>query len=456
MELKEIKQLIVVGNGFDLQCGLKSQYEDFFNDIFKIEKIKKEYSLLQMKQKLIEDIQDNPTAQNLNEAFYKCLNGEEKYEKDGKLSTWDIIFLALFICSKEEKPTLLWRDVETAIYFITTWWLIEKPKSNAKWKDDLINGRVDNLYEYEEDFEKYLTEWNRIKEGFDYKNEKIFETIIETVLKEKNEVDILEDLNTFENEFATYINKQTGTEKENQIKEKNYWLNATHLFDKLSAVDSKKRADEKVNIDILNFNYSLDERAISYIKDNVNDPRLFDINSWTNIHGIAAYKDQTAIKKINNLHGVTKQQNFFKLPAPIFGIDNHDIIQKNEDMDDPRIIFTKPFRLMDNHVNIIRSKKFQDDISVITFYGHSLASADYSYFESIFDQYDIFHSNVKLEFYYYRGNSEEEARRNERDVMKKVVKLLTSYGLTLKNEHGENIINKMMLEQRLAIVRSPE
>lgn len=52
MELKEIKQLIVVGNGFDLQCGLKSQYEDFFNDIFKIEKIKKEYSLLQMKQKL--------------------------------------------------------------------------------------------------------------------------------------------------------------------------------------------------------------------------------------------------------------------------------------------------------------------------------------------------------------------------------------------------------------------
>lgn len=163
MELKEIKQLIVVGNGFDLQCGLKSQYEDFFNDIFKIEKIKKEYSLLQMKQKLIEDIQDNPTAQNLNEAFYKCLNGEEKYEKDGKLSTWDIIFLALFICSKEEKPTLLWRDVETVIYFITTWWLIEKPKSNAKWKDDLINGRVDNLYEYEEDFENYLTEWNRIK-----------------------------------------------------------------------------------------------------------------------------------------------------------------------------------------------------------------------------------------------------------------------------------------------------
>lgn len=454
MKLNELKQLIVVGNGFDLQCGLKSQYEDFFNDIFKIKKIKQKHSLLQMKQNLIERIKEDPTASNLTAAFYAYLNNEVKYEKDEIISTWDIIFLALFICSKKEKPTLLWRDVETIIYFVTTWWLIEKPKTDAKWDDDLVHGRIDDFYDYAEYFEQYLSKWNEVKKGFDYKNAETFETIVESAFKGKNEVDILKNLNTFENEFATYINKQTGTE--NQIKEKNYWLNATHLIDKLSAVDSRKRADEKVNIDILNFNYSLDERSISYIKDNVNDPRLFDINSWTNIHGIAAYKDQTAIKKINNLHGVIKQQNFFKLPAPILGIDNHDIIQKNEDIDDPRIIFTKPFRLMDNHVNIIRSKKFQDDINVITFYGHSLASADYSYFESIFDQYDIFHSNVKLEFYYYRGNSEEEARKNERDVMKKVVKLLTSYGLTLKNEHGENIINKMMLEQRLAIVRSPE
>ena len=85
-----------------------------------------------------------------------------------------------------------------------------------------------------------------------------------------------------------------------------------------------------------------------------------------------------------------------------------------------------------------------------------MANADYSYFESIFDQYDIFHSDVKLKFYYYKGNSEEEARKNEREVMRKVVNLVTSYGLTLRKEHGENIINKMMLEQRLTIIRSPE
>ena len=28
---KEIKQLIILGNGFDLACGLKSSYSDFLN-----------------------------------------------------------------------------------------------------------------------------------------------------------------------------------------------------------------------------------------------------------------------------------------------------------------------------------------------------------------------------------------------------------------------------------------
>ncbi|MEK3527798.1 AbiH family protein [Lactobacillus crispatus] len=49
INLNEINRLIVIGNGFDLQCGLKSQYKDFFNDIFKIEDIKKKQSLDQMK-----------------------------------------------------------------------------------------------------------------------------------------------------------------------------------------------------------------------------------------------------------------------------------------------------------------------------------------------------------------------------------------------------------------------
>lgn len=39
--------------------------------------------------------------------------------------------------------------------------------------------------------------------------------------------------------------------------------------------------------------------------------------------------------------------------------------------------------------------------------------------------------------------------------MSNIFKLLNSYGSTLANEHGENIINKLMLEQRLEISPSP-
>ena len=101
----------------------------------------------------------------------------------------------------------------------------------------------------------------------------------------------------------------------------------------------------------------------------------------------------------------------------------------------------------------------------IIFYGHSLNKADYSYFESIFDTYDVFHSNVKIKFYYWRGYDKSEnineqekqlrLKKQARKTMSNIFKLLNSYGSTLANEHGENIINKLMLEQRLEISPSP-
>ena len=119
---------------------------------------------------------------------------------------------------------------------------------------------------------------------------------------------------------------------------------------------------------------------------------------------------------------------------------------------------------MDNHINDIRTSNFQDNVDVITFFGHSLSHADYSYFESIFDKYQIFNSNVKLQFYYYPGNTkgktkleaQVESKRQERKIMKNVVELLISYGETAANVHGENIVNKLMLEQRLSVLPYPK
>lgn len=116
-------------------------------------------------------------------------------------------------------------------------------------------------------------------------------------------------------------------------------------------------------------------------------------------------------------------------------------------------------------MNSIRNTAFQKKVDTIIIYGHSLNRADYSYFESIFDMYDVFNSDVKLRFYYWRGYdkkdnlSEEQkkviAKQQERKAMKNIAKLLNSYGSTLENEHGENIINKLVLEQRLSLLPSP-
>lgn len=269
----------------------------------------------------------------------------------------------------------------------------------------------------------------------------------------KNEValSMLNYLRIFENNFADYINK---------IKEESqsfYYLNSFELLIKLMHV-------QKNNIlDVLSFNYSLDKSCLDglrgYFDDRFDNQNKLTINSWSNIHGIAAYKDNTTKSYIlaQSIKTVGKD---IQLPAPIFGIDNHDILNPDENgninFNDPRSIFTKSFRLLDNHVNNIRTHTFQDNVDVITFFGHSLSQADYSYFESIFDQYDVYHSNVKLEFYYYPANDDITAKNNERKTMRNVVNLLTSYGATLKNEHGENIVNKLILEQRLNVLPNPK
>ena len=54
-----------------------------------------------------------------------------------------------------------------------------------------------------------------------------------------------------------------------------------------------------------------------------------------------------------------------------------------------------------------------------------------------------------MEFYYAPQFTKEE------DYTKDIDALLTDYGQTLSDTHGENIFNKLMLEQRLKILKYP-
>ena len=83
----------------------------------------------------------------------------------------------------------------------------------------------------------------------------------------------------------------------------------------------------------------------------------------------------------------------------------------------------------------------------IKFYGHSLSEADYSYFQSIFDYYNLYENNkVSLTFYYSKGFEQTE----------KVYRLINTYGKTLSNkDQGKNLTHKLLLENRLKIIEIP-
>lgn len=110
--------------------------------------------------------------------------------------------------------------------------------------------------------------------------------------------------------------------------------------------------------------------------------------------------------------------------------------------------FSKTYRKMlnTNAETCILPKK-NNRLIEIKFYGHSLSEADYSYFQSIFDYYNIYENNkVSLIFYYSKGFEQTD----------EVYRLINTYGKTLINkEQGKNLTHKLLLENRLKIVEIP-
>lgn len=447
--------LLIIGNGFDLQCGLHTTYADFFKDRFGLGELKEQdkisefYNEVQVpKISRNEKIKDEDVNKMVKEilitSFNKILgpnNKAESYIQNKNYTKWDLLFLCEKILyekvilntdSKHMKDTINnWASVETFIFDIVTWIF-----KDANWK-----GRYGMPNSFKERFKKYILKGKENEYLTD------FQTVVErcySIIEFNNfdteinklAVNMLNDLNEFEAEFAQFIMKEIEQRE-------GYKSNARRLIERIlyptGIANVWFTENASTTLDVLNFNYSLNSDDGQQIEKDFYDLAHLKINSWTNIHGVAN-KDP-------------------KFPKIIFGIDNRDIFEENGkdkklDFNDPRIIFTKSFRLMDNHINDIRNHQFQNKVDVISFYGHSLGEADYSYFESIFDKYDIYHKNVKIEFYYYPGNSgtKEEEKKKAREFMEDVYKLLTRYGNTISADHGLNMVNRLMLEERLSVL----
>lgn len=138
----------------------------------------------------------------------------------------------------------------------------------------------------------------------------------------------------------------------------------------------------------------------------------------------------------NNVHGNLKDGNI------IFGIDDGVI----NDISGAHM-FSKTYRKL--HIDFGKETILPKRVDNIIFYGHSFGEADYSYFQSIFDYYDLYDSSVKLNFlhsYYHKDSDSYEL-----EVTKRVYDLLKKYGETFGNMKGKNLLHKILIEGRIHV-----
>lgn len=244
----------------------------------------------------------------------------------------------------------------------------------------------------------------KIKElliDFEY-NKKVFSLLISNVARKNKPFNIYDylfsELKKFESDFKNYLDGPAILNKNKKC----YGINFQNLLGDTPEKD----------ISVLNFNYT-------YLVPNLPE------SQFRNIHGLT-YKD---------------------LPSEIiFGIDNTEITPSDE-----IYRFTKAARIMMNSYDKKYSSILSHDIKEVAFVGHSLAKADYSYFQSIFDYLSIYDSAVTLVFYYTNYHASDATKMSE--YQDAIQALIERYGETLDNKkHGDNLHTKLILENRLKMI----
>lgn len=419
-----MKQLIVIGNGFDIHCGLKSSYSDFFVDRFEtlfctdkentkqIEEL--EDDLDGRRRKILSFIskirgQLNFSSNDNNDCDYFKRYKKKFFSEKRDITRWDLFFLFADACVDKSVNKYEWQDVESLIFDVISIALNANDAYKMNYAENVSIGLCED---------KGIKLFSKLVYDLSFTGRDTTEEIAAELLKE---------LKKFENIFAEYITNQIDLNQTNS----GYIDNAIMLYKLISKYNLSSNF-ESDKVDVLSFNYSLDDRFKDILDKETDDNRL---ETWSNIHGIA--------------HG--EETPYY--PAPIFGIDSHGIISQNGKLD-LRVSFTKAYRVIENEINEIRSSSGYAGEDLITIYGHSLGVADYSYFEAIFDENNLYYSDCKIEYYYYPGKNNQEKLIKRQEAITRLYNLLTNYGNSLSETHGDNIVNKLNLENRLRVIPS--
>ncbi len=355
-------------------------------------------------------IKDETSLYILGNGFDICLGMASKYSDFFNSPE----MMELYKLYKKERWSILKKNEDTNFFLA---YLFSRKWYDPDWnvvEKQIIGYVIKTAKKYKIYIEEpVLDEINKensqkIVENIEYLVKKIRQKQLEKegeILKKGQK--IIQDLNWFEKSFGRYVENQTYEAKD--------------MDEKLNEIFQLKKRGLR-NIKIINFNYT------SKVRKGLSDlmKSMIDV------------QNENFIEQIN-VHGNTEN--------PIFGID----IKEIEDVDDQiREILnklTKTARVMAEDT-ISQNWILPKEITDINFFGHSLSRSDYSYFQSIFDFYDIYSSKVRLNFLYNK-NLEGSAERQHSSVME----LMESYGKSLENkEKGKNLLHKMLLENRIKLL----
>lgn len=400
-------QLLVLGNGFDLQCGLKSTFEDFEKERLG--------NLETMKAKLMHGLPapDIRTVGPDGEPLEG--NTPAIWFWDQGLTLWDLIL-------HDDRRTRTWYDIEECIRS----WVVDLVKPDGTITDP--HGRstyaYDPLITVKDFWNLYITKAVATYATIMYDWHGTGKDLLRILLSE---------LHRYETAFSQYLEKQ---------------ILHNGLYNPHAATAIRKLTFDQFKIDLTNppervLKQQLWENSTNILDFNYTSPLL----------------QHKECPLVFNVHGKSEQGNI------IFGIDGTGIdtgLALYTDI----VKFTKTYRLMalssDPHPSLVQpyiAGADSQETRYIKFFGHSLGQADYSYFQAIFDEVDLYESQTHLIFY-YNANRPNDTNMTENhaaeEMFEKVNHLISRYGETLDNkDHGKNLLHKLLLEGRLSVIQAP-
>lgn len=452
-------QLIVLGNGFDLHCGLKSSYKDFLY-----------YVITQRYTNYFSS--DSEEASDRNEAIEKAFADSANY-----VGVRRIHFDAIYFERNVKMNDTIFPDINVWYLILFHEKLVQSLNQSSNWSDieSVIENYVSGKFIFNNDngkqsqkkfidilvdaFFNYGFERNILLEGMMEQDEyKLAGLLLYHLLEREDDCyGIKEKIEEIRKESESHLAWRPGrVQIETKIKNKtkpevvNILINLlmgelhkleidfqTYLTQEIEKEEYKSKAENFLQTIVIDGGYPSSYSVFSFNYTNSCSGNLGTQVAFRNVHG-----------------ALSQNSNESKI---IFGIDNISSDSKSEDIS---YRFTKSYRTMRLYTELENDKTFWDkidniftkDMDVIKFYGHSLARADYSYFQYIFDMYDLYNSNIKLIFYYSKieGRTVEEVRQEQ---YRNITKLIEQYGETLDNKaHGRNLLTRLIQTGRLKIV----